>query len=204
MSGGHFDSYQQYLLREIADTIEHDIARALKPKPDMIHEDYWVINEMDCPNSWHVYPRFYQTFETQEEAVNYLKQHEVVKEATVDHPYVHTFKDDILFQSKDLYMIRTNDTERIPVLYSIHHAEYDCYPYDEDVLELSDKSIETMKEAYRQIRIAEIYAQRVDWMMSGDDGEETMQKRLAEELKSLEDELLGKDWTFLFKHKEEE
>lgn len=203
MSGGHFD-YQQYLLREIADTIEHDIARALKPKPDMIHEDYWVINEMDYPNSWHVYPRFYQTFETQGEAVNYLKQHEVVEEAAVDHPYVHTFKDDILFQSKDLDMIRTKDTERIPVLYSIHHAEYDRYPYDEDVLELSDKSIETMKEAYRQIRIAEIYAQRVDWMMSGDDGEETMQKRLAEELRSLEDELLGKDWTFLFRHEEEE
>ena len=203
MSGGHFD-YQQYLLREIADTIEHDIARALKPKPDMIHEDYWVINEMDCPNSWHIYPHFYQTFETQEEAVNYLKQHEVVEVATVDHPYVQTFKDDILFQSKDLDMIRTKDTERIPVLYSIHHAEFDRYPYDEDVLELSDKSIETMKEAYRQIRIAEIYTQRVDWMMSGDDGEETMQKRLAEELKSLEDELLGKDWTFLFKHEEEE
>lgn len=203
MSGGHFD-YQQYLLREIADTIEHDIARVLKPKPDMIHEDYWVINEMDCPNSWHIYPCFYQTFETQGEAVNYLKQHEVVEEAAVDHPYVHTFKGDILFQSKDLDMIRTKDTERIPVLYSIHHAEYDRYPYDEDVLELSDKSIETMKEAYRQIRIAEIYAQRVDWMMSGDDGEETMQKRLAKELKSLEDELLGKDWTVLFKHEEEE
>ena len=170
----------------------------------MIHEDYWVINEMDCPNSWHVYPCFYQTFETLEEAVNYLKQHEVVEEATVDHPYAHTFKDDILFQSKDLDMIRTKDAERIPVLYSIHHAEYDRYPYDEDVLELSDKSIETMKEAYRQIRIAEIYAQRVDWMMSGDDGEETMQKRLAEELKSLEDELLGKDWTFLFEDEKDE
>lgn len=101
-------------------------------------------------------------------------------------------------------MIRTKDAERIPVLYAIHHAEYDRYPYDEDVLELSDKSIETMKEAYRQIRIAEIYAQRVDWMMSGDDGEETMQERLAEELKSLEEELLGKDWTFLFEDEEDE
>lgn len=105
MSGGHFD-YQQYLLREIANTIEHDIARALKPKPDMIHEDYWVINEMDCPDSWHVYPRFYQTFETQDAAVNYLKQYEVVEEAAVDHPYMHTFKDDILFQSKDFITVR--------------------------------------------------------------------------------------------------
>mgnify|MGYP007115175008 CR=1 FL=1 len=41
MSGGHFD-YHQYRMREIADTIERDIARALKPKPAMIHEDYWT------------------------------------------------------------------------------------------------------------------------------------------------------------------
>lgn len=32
MSGGHFD-YQQYTLREIADTIERDIARAMAPPP---------------------------------------------------------------------------------------------------------------------------------------------------------------------------
>ncbi len=32
MSGGHFD-YQQWRIKEIAETIETDIARALKPKP---------------------------------------------------------------------------------------------------------------------------------------------------------------------------
>ena len=32
MSGGYFDR-STYAMREIADTIERDIARALKPKP---------------------------------------------------------------------------------------------------------------------------------------------------------------------------
>ncbi len=55
-----------------------------------------------------------------------------------------------------------------------------------DVLELDDTTLETMKEAYRQLRIAEIYTQRVDWMISGDDSEETLQKRLQEEFQAFE------------------
>lgn len=45
MSGGHFD-HQQWRIREIADSIERDIALALKPKSEMVHEDYWTIYEM--------------------------------------------------------------------------------------------------------------------------------------------------------------
>ena len=42
MSGGYF--YRStYAMREIANTIEHDIARALQPKPEKIQEDYWTI-----------------------------------------------------------------------------------------------------------------------------------------------------------------
>ena len=54
-----------------------------------------------------------------------------------------------------------------------------------------------MKDAYRQLRIAEIYAQCVDWMMSGDDSEETMQKRLQQELQAFEKEFRTKDWSAL-------
>lgn len=54
MSGGHFD-HKQFWIREIADTIERDIALALQPKPEMAHEDYWTIGEMDCFASSHIY-----------------------------------------------------------------------------------------------------------------------------------------------------
>ncbi len=54
-----------------------------------------------------------------------------------------------------------------------------------------------MKVAYKQIRIAEIYAQRVDWMMSGDDGEDDLQERLKEELEEFEKEFRNKDWANL-------
>ena len=94
-------------------------------------------------------------------------------------------------------MSDTPDAEQIPVLYSIHHCCYDHYPYGTDVLELSAETIDAMKEAYRQIRIAEIYATRVDWMMSGDDGEDSYRERIKEDLTEFEKEYASKDWTFL-------
>ena len=94
-------------------------------------------------------------------------------------------------------MSGTSDGERILVLYSIHHCYYDRYPDDADVLELSDETINVTKEAYRQIRIAEIYAERVDWMMSGDDSEECFRERVKEDLAEFEKEYATKDWTYL-------
>ena len=54
--------------------------------------------------------------------------------------------------------------------------------------------METMKQAYLQIRKAYVYAQRVDWMLSGDDGEDTMQTRLKEELDEVQQEFDTKNW----------
>lgn len=95
-------------------------------------------------------------------------------------------------------MSDTPDGEQIPVLYSIYHCCYDRYPDDADVLELSDETINAMKEAYRQMRIAEIYATRVDWMMSGDDSEESFRERIKGDLAEFEKEYAVKDWTFLY------
>ena len=195
MSGGHFD-YKQFWIREISDTIERDIARALRPKPAKVHEDYWVIDKMESPGSYYIYPRYSMEFESYEEAETYLMHREEVVKAETKYAE-RFFKNDITFQSRVEYMKGTKDNETIPVLFAIHHCVYDRYPYDADVLELEDTTLETMKEAYRQLRIAEIYAQRVDWMMSGDDSEETLQKRLQEELQAFEKEFQNKDWNAL-------
>lgn len=64
-------------------------------------------------------------------------------------------------------------------------------------MELSAETIDAMKEAYRQIRIAEIYATRVDWMMSGDDSEDSFRERIKEDLTEFDKEYASKDWTFL-------
>lgn len=96
MSGGHFD-YQQYRIREIADSIEHIIQKAGKLKP--------------------------------EEDRNYF------------------------------------DSE--------YYSSY------------SPEVIEKMKEGLEILRKAEVYAQRIDYLVSGDDGEDSFLERLDEDLEKL-------------------
>lgn len=70
MSGGYFDR-STYAMREIADTIERDIARALQPKPEKVQEDYWTIYEKDCFGSYHSYKDF-MSFGSYEDAESFL------------------------------------------------------------------------------------------------------------------------------------
>ena len=46
----------------------------------------------------------------------------------------------------------------------------------------SDETISEFRTALRLLRRAQIYAQRIDWLVSCDDGEESFHKRLAFDL----------------------
>jgi hypothetical protein len=52
------------------------------------------------------------------------------------------------------------------------------YKYPEEV-------IERFKLAVKYLKIAEVYAHRVDWLLSGDDGEDSFISRLDEDLREL-------------------
>ena len=201
MSGGYFDR-SVYAIGEIADSIERDIARALQPKPEKIHKDYWTIYEKDSFGSVHSYMG-YLYFLSYEEAESFLLSDKTIIRAEQKYVDRQFFDDKVMFQSTKRYMSDIPDGEQIPVLYSIHHCYYDRYPDDADVLELSDETIETMKEAYKQIRMAEIYATRIDWVMSGDDGENDLQERLQEDLKAFEKEFQSKDWACSYEDEED-
>ena len=60
------------------------------------------------------------------------------------------------------------------------------YPEDLFHHKYSDEVIEKMKDAIKALKIAQIYAHRVDWLLSGDDGEESFLSRLEENLKKIE------------------
>ena len=60
-----------------------------------------------------------------------------------------------------------------------HHEEAVNYAYPEPVLR-------RLEEAVYALKRAQIYAQRVDWLLSGDDGEESFERRLQEELAELD------------------
>lgn len=54
--------------------------------------------------------------------------------------------------------------------------------------EFSKETLAELKKAVHILKQAEIYAQRIDWLLSGDDGEDSFHKRLKEELEELEND----------------
>jgi len=46
----------------------------------------------------------------------------------------------------------------------------------------SDATIARFKEAVYVLKVAETYAQRIDWLISGDDGEDSFIERINDEL----------------------
>ena len=58
------------------------------------------------------------------------------------------------------------------------HTIPNRYSYTEETLAEFRKAIEVLKQA-------EVYAQRIDWLLSGDDGEDNFHERLKEDLEKL-------------------
>lgn len=59
-----------------------------------------------------------------------------------------------------------------------HHSVPNINGYNESTLSELKKGLELLKRAY-------VYAQRIDWLLSYDDGEETFHERLNEELSNI-------------------
>jgi hypothetical protein len=62
---------------------------------------------------------------------------------------------------------------------------YEKYPEDKFHYKYPDEVIAEFKTAIIHLRTAQIYAHRIDWLISDDDGEETFMERLKQELEAL-------------------
>lgn len=62
---------------------------------------------------------------------------------------------------------------------------YEKYPEEKFHYEYPPEVIEQFKIAVKKLREAQVYAHRVDWLLSSDDGEESFLRRLKEDLKKL-------------------
>lgn len=67
--------------------------------------------------------------------------------------------------------------------------DYEKYPEDKFHYAYPEEIIAEFKKGYEILRQAEIYAQRIDWLIACDDGNESFLKRLREDLESLRVEL---------------
>jgi len=62
---------------------------------------------------------------------------------------------------------------------------YEKYTEEKFNYTYQPKVQEKLREAIKALETANIYAQCVDWLLSGDDGEETFLERLENELKEI-------------------
>lgn len=60
-----------------------------------------------------------------------------------------------------------------------HHTLPNQYKFSEATIAEFRKGLDYLRKAY-------VYAQRIDWLLSGDDGEDSFHERLKEELEELE------------------
>lgn len=89
-----------------------------------------------------------------------------------------------------------NGREIPEVIWSRDHWYSSSFDEDKTYPTYERKTIEIMKRGVYVLRMAHIYAQRIDWMLSGDDGENTLVTRLEEELKALKAKYPGGKFTF--------
>ena len=59
--------------------------------------------------------------------------------------------------------------------------------YKNEKESLKPETLDKIKEGKKILKQAYIYAQRIDWFLSGDDSEETFHKRLKEDLENLDE-----------------
>lgn len=52
----------------------------------------------------------------------------------------------------------------------------------------SSETINEFKHALMVLKVAHVYTQRIDWLVSGDDGENSFHRRLKDELEKLKNE----------------
>ena len=76
--------------------------------------------------------------------------------------------------------------ERIQEEIELNNTPYEDMFYGEwNGQRYSDETIAKFKEGLEILRKAYVYAKRIDWLLSGDDGEETFHKRLKEDLENF-------------------
>jgi len=63
-----------------------------------------------------------------------------------------------------------------------HEDYYKKYPEEKFWHKYPDEVIEEFKEAVKYLSIAYVYAQRIDWLVSGDDSKESFMERLKKDL----------------------
>ena len=176
MSGGAFQ-YVQYRIDDIITRIEEEVENATKPRPEKQTVKFVSVWQMIGEKS-----SFGLSYHEFQECVNLDEVRAIMKNQNETYKVIEDKGDRIVFEEngKKRYVFAGEYEEYPPIKDEYGDIVYPYYPdYTEETLNEFRKGIELLKQA-------RIYAQRIDWLISGDDGEENFHKRLKEELEKIQ------------------
>ena len=172
MSGGHFD-YYQYHINEIAEQLERNIADIEYGKSvGKIKKQELCAHLVDVESGRKSWP--FWLFELCRR---------------------HVYVDDLKYALKKWYTcyekdgkIYVEDADEPGVFeVVVDNREYWEFADGKCHYEIDDSEVlDELKKGLKILKMAAIYAQRIDWLLSGDDGDDSFKRRLKEELDELE------------------
>lgn len=183
MSGGRFD-YKQYCIGDIADSIVMEIARAMRPLPPPTIRKGVYSKVKTGEKSFSYDGRYWNHFDSIDEVKEYFSRlggTKILSEETLPNGERELT---VLYKRTNETLVFTSCTEEVyldELGREIYQPEY------------TEETIKEFKNAIRTLRMAQVYAQRVDWLICGDDGEESFHERLAEDLAKITDDQIEKD-----------
>jgi hypothetical protein len=189
MSGGHFD-YYQYHINDIADKLERNLA------------DIEYAKSIGTVKKKNVYGHLLDMRSGGKYWPNWL----------LDTCNRYNNKEDVIESLKLKFMCNFNEDDG-KLYFDDGNTVYEVVIYDGEREEWSDgkwhleiddpEIIEEFKKGLKILKMASIYAQRIDWLLSGDDSEDSFKRRLKENIDELESKpLVDYDyWKQVFEEK---
>ena len=170
MSGGHFD-YHQYHISDIAEHLERDIADIEYARDIGKVKKKEICGHLLDMDGRKAYPSWFMDrisrYDDREQLIRSLKR-----------------SGDIIEKDGKIYVENCNGPGLCEVV--VYESESEVWADGKWHFDVEDSSVlDDMKKGLVALKVAAIYAQRIDWLLSGDDGEESFKRRLKEELDAL-------------------
>lgn len=163
MSGGHFN-YAQYRIDDIIESVEIEIGEATKERPPLVTKVGVSVKEIVEKGHYRYVNKRFDSFG---EAIRYYSNNANYK---------------VLEQDKEKLLVEDVFSGE---LYEVKYYTYEEYADGKYYPDYTEETIDEFRKGVEILKKARIYAQRIDWFLSGDDGEESFHRRLKEELKQL-------------------
>ena len=169
MSGGAYD-YYQYHIQDIIDRIEREVENATKERPAKVTRKFTSVTREE---EWRSGCK----------RTEYLTQYADRPFAEVRTRFVNDPNMDIIEDTDTTLVVRNQFDD----IYRVRDCSVEEYPDGEYYPEYTEDTLREFRNGIAALRRAYVYAQRIDWLLCGDDDEESFHCRLRDELGKLDE-----------------